>query len=260
MSETTSPRILIWDIENSPNLGWIWSKWQTDVISFEQDWFMLSAAWGWYDESEIQVKGLDDFQDYKPGSTTDRNLVELARDLFDQADVVVAHNGVRYDTKKLQTRIAVHGLEPPSPFVEVDTLKIAKAKFAFTSNSLNDLCQFLGIGKKTPVGGFDTWEGCMRGDAKAWKLMKAYNKHDVVLLKDLYRRFQPWAPKSGAPNFATISGNRRACPRCGVQGKMIIRGYSHTGVSRAARMQCTSCGGYSRTRVLDRMEPTYVPA
>jgi RNase_H superfamily len=256
----SGPNVLLWDIESAPNLAWVWSKWQTNVVAFEEDWYLLSCAWKWRGDKKAQVMGLDDLDTYAENPTTDKGLVEIARDLFDQADVVVAHNGVQFDTKKLQTRMLVHGFPPPSPFQEVDTLRIARSKFAFTSNTLNDLCQSLGFGRKLPVGGFETWQGCMEGTPEAWKRMKKYNLYDVVLLEKLYDTFFPWSPKSGTPNMATLSGTTRVCPRCGSDKGMIVRGYVYTGVSRATKTQCKACGGYSRTRLLDHMEPRYVPA
>jgi len=131
-----------------------------------------------------------------------------------KADIVIAHNGIAFDTRKIQARMLFHGLNPPSPYREVDTLKIARKHFSFTSNRLDDLCQTLGIGRKLATGGFDTWLGCMRGDPKAWAKMTRYNKRDVKLLVALYKKLLPWTTVH--PNLATISGAAgEMCPKCG---------------------------------------------
>jgi hypothetical protein len=150
----------------------------------------------------------------------------------------------------------IHGFDPPSPYKEVDTLKLARKHFAFTSNRLGDLCNTLGIGTKEETGGFKTWKGCLNGDEKAWATMKKYNKHDVVILEELYLKLRPWA--TTMPNLATMAGRPDACPKCGSQAGMMIRGYRHTAVSRKVTLQCKSCKGYSSSRATERMQTQYV--
>lgn len=253
----TEPRILLWDIETSPSLGYVWQKYQTDVISFKADWHLLSIAWRWLGEKTVHCSALPDYpKSYAKDPENDFQLACLAYRLFDEADIVVAHNGVAFDTKKAQARMLVHGLNPPSPFREVDTLKLARGHFAFTSNRLDDLCKTLGIGQKQATGGFGTWLGCLRGDPKAWATMKRYNKHDVVLLEELYLRLRPWDNRH--PNVALIADAKDACPRCG-KGPLTKRGYRSYGVTKRQRFQCSSCGGYCQSRAVIRSDVLYTP-
>ena len=203
-------RILYWDFESAPALGWVWRKWETNVLSFEADWYVLSVAWHWEGDKGYNVASLPTSLCLRENPEDDQGLVRLAHDLFDKADIVIAHNGIAFDTRKIQARMMFHGLNPPSPYSEVDTLKIARKHFSFTSNRLDDLCQPLGIGRKLATGGFDTWLGCMRGDPTAWAKMTRYNKHDVKLLVALYMKLLPWTTVH--PNLATISGDL-ACAR-----------------------------------------------
>jgi hypothetical protein len=249
-------RTLLWDIETSPNLGWIWGKWEQNVIKFDREWHILSIAWKWLGDKNVQVKGLPDYPRYKVDTEDDLDLVALAHSLFCEADIVVGHNGKAFDTKKGQSRMFVQGYDPPSPFKEIDTLKVARKYFAFNSNRLDDLCQSIGLGKKLDTGGFETWLGCIRGDRKAWAQMKQYNAHDVVLLEGLYLRLQPWI--AGHPNVATISGRPDVCPKCGSDAGMIRRGYTSTSVSRRVSYQCKGCGGYSSGRKTERTDTDYV--
>lgn len=250
------PRTLLWDIETAPNLGYTWAKWEQNVIDFKHEWYVLTIAWKWLGEDKVNVAGLDDFVGYEKDREDDYALVALAHDLFDEADIVVAHNGIAFDTKKIQARMLIHGFDPPSQYKEVDTLKIARRHFAFTSNKLGDLCQTLGIGTKEATGGFETWKGCMNNDPKSWARMKKYNKHDVVILEELYLRLRPWA--NNLPNLATMSGRPDACPKCGAEDGMIRRGYYPTAVCLKVKLQCKACGGYSRSRVSERSEAKYI--
>ena len=54
MTDTsTGPRILLYDLETSPILGYVWTLWKTNVIEVVEDWYLLSAAWQWYGEDQI---------------------------------------------------------------------------------------------------------------------------------------------------------------------------------------------------------------
>jgi RNase_H superfamily len=252
------PRVLLWDIENSPNLAWVWGKYDQDVVKFEQEWHLLSVAWKWRGEKKTHVLGLDDFPSaYRKDPTDDYYLAWEAHQLLDEADVVIAHNGDRFDTRKTQARLLIHGFDPPSPFRSVDTLKVAKQHFMFNSNKLGDLGETLGLGEKVDTGGFKLWLGCMRGDPKAWALMKKYNRQDVVLLEKVYERMLPWI--NNHPNMALIGDRPESCPKCFSEAGMIIRGYhKYHGVTKARVFQCRGCGGYSHHRLSEpSARPTY---
>ena len=76
---STLARTLLWDIETSPNLGYVWGKWQQNVISFDQEWHMLTIAWKWLGDDKVQVKGLDDYPElYELDPDDDYYLAALA--------------------------------------------------------------------------------------------------------------------------------------------------------------------------------------
>lgn len=246
------PRILLYDIETAPILAYVWRLWNVDhVLATAEDWYALSIAWKWLGEREVHVLGLDDVERTHPED--DFMLAVKFQELFNEADVVISHNGVQFDQPKARTRMIVHHLTVPSPFKEIDTLQVARRQFAFSSNKLDDLCQQLGIGKKAKHNGFATWQGCLNDDPKAWATMKRYNKSDVRLLEKLYLRLRPWMPRH--PNLALLSERPETCPRCQAAGSLQRRGWSPRGVTRVPRFQCQSCGGWSQGRQVDKLRP-----
>ena len=246
-----SPRVLLWDIESAPIKGYTWGAWEQNLLWKEHDWYILTIAWKWLGEKKVHCLGLDDFELYEEDPEDDFALVKHAWDLMDQADVIVGHNGIAFDTKKTKARMIIHGLEPPSPMIEVDTLKLARQHFAFTRNRLNDVCEDLGIGKKESTGGLDLWRTIVEtGDPKAWAKMKRYNRKDVELLEALYLRLRPWAKNH--PNMATISDRPKACPRCGSEKGMIVRGHRYTATLTYVQYQCKSCSAYCRGRLAEK--------
>tara|TARA_R110002074_G_scaffold402324_1_gene607018 strand:+ start:51492 stop:52247 length:756 start_codon:yes stop_codon:yes gene_type:complete len=230
-------KVLIFDIETAPNIGYTWTKWETNVIEFITERYMLCFAAKWLDEKQTVVHSLPDFKGYTKDKTNDKELVKKLWALMDEADVVVAHNGDKFDIKVMNARFAVNGLTPPSPYKTVDTCKVARGKFGFNSNKLNDLGKVLGFGGKFETGGFALWKGCMAGEKASWTKMKKYNKIDVTLLEKVYLALRPWMPQH--PNVG-INKGRHACNHC-ASTKTQNRGFSYAKVHKYQRYQCQDC-------------------
>lgn len=241
-------KILIYDIETSPNLAYVWGKWQQDVIAFKSEWELLSWSAKWLGEKQIIAVGRDNF--------SEEILVRRLHQLFDEADVVIAHNGDQFDQKMMNAKFIQFGLTPPSPYRSIDTKKVAKRYFRFNSNKLDDLGALLGLGRKVQTGGFSLWLGCMNNDKKAWAKMLRYNKQDVVLLEKIYLKLRPWIDNH--PGVNIIDGINDGCPKCGAK-KMHKRGTRKINkTTTVQRFQCQSCGGWSQGRITDRSMVQYV--
>lgn len=232
-------KVLFLDLETAPSLGWVWGRWEQNVLDVQADWYILSFGWKWQGERRAHVIGLNDFGGYSKNRENDRQLVELLWKLMDRADIIVAHNGDSFDIKKANARFLFHELPPPSPYRTVDTKKLAKKFFRFDSNKLDDLGRYLKIGRKVVHKGFVLWQECMAGDPKAWREMKTYNRQDVDLLEKIYDRLLAWA--TNHPNI--LQGEANACPKCG-SADIQRRGYSFTLHRRKQRYQCQACGGW----------------
>lgn len=253
----TGARVLLFDIENTPNRSYTWGKWQQDVHRFEQEWWMLCYGWKWLGERRTYVTAQPDFSRYAKRRSDDEQLVRSLRDLIDEADVVVAHNGDKFDLPKARARWAVHGIDPPSPVKTVDTLKVARRYFMFNSNSLGDLGETLGLGSKGSTGGFETWLGCMDGDPKAWARMIRYCRQDVVLLEQVYMRLRPFI-EQGHPNLALMDDDKpTACPRCGSTRPLQSHGWRYANVTKRRQFRCRDCGAFSSGRAVVKSSVTH---
>lgn len=239
------PKILLFDLETAPSLGWVWAKWETNVLDFEQEWYILSFVAKWKDGKYITC-ALPDFKGYTKHPENDKQLVKKLWKLFDEADVIIAHNGDNFDIKKANARFAYYNMKPPSPYKTIDTLKVARRHFSFTSNKLDDLSKYLGYGRKLVHTGFNLWQRCMKGDPKAWKKMVRYNKRDVELLEKIYLHFRPWIDNH--PNLNLLNDTTRTCPNCG--GVIKRQGFRISRVSKFQRYKCMSCGAWSQGEAL----------
>lgn len=257
MSKGREPRILVFDIETSPLKVYSWTTYQQNwnAIKVIEDWHVLCFAYKWLGEKKTTVKTLRDYKGYNPNKPNDKALMQDMRALLHEADIVVAHNGDKFDIKKVNRRMIIHHISPPSPYRTIDTLKVIRKVSSGTSNRLDALGEELGLGRKVQHNGFELWEGCMEGDDKSWDLMIKYNKQDVDLLEAVYLELRPWI--SNHPNFNAFSGED-ACPACG-SFNLLKEGIRVTQTGQYQRYSCKDCGKWHQGEKLSTEKVTRKP-
>jgi len=250
-------KVLLLDIENAPLKAYVWSKYVDGaIIDMISEWYMLCWCAKWLDGKRMMSDAIWNYKEYDKDSEYDYPIALSLRKLIDQADVVVAHNGDRFDLRKINAKCCEHGIDPPSPYHTLDTLKIARKHFMFTSNKLDDLGRLLGVGRKLRTGGFDLWKDVMDGDAKAQSQMLRYCMQDVVLLEDVYKKLRAW---HSGPSIAETG--KMQCPKCG--GENVIKdGFYKTqkNLTKYQQFRCNDCGGWMRGTVnlMDKEEKSNV--
>jgi DNA polymerase elongation subunit (family B) len=238
-------KILLFDIETAPAPAWIWALYnETTSMNMVQDyWYCLCWSAKWLGEKKVITSALPDYKLYKKEPKNDREVMKELWKLIDEADVIMAHNAVKFDVRKINTRFIKHGITPPSPYKTLDTLLEARKSFSFMSNRLNDLGTFLKVGAKIPTGGFSLWTECMEGNIKSWNKMVKYCKQDVVLLEKVYMKLLPYIKKH--PNMS-INGGK--CVKCG-SDDVVKRGTVKTISTLLQRYRCKDCGGWSSQKI-----------
>lgn len=242
----SEPKILIMDIENTPNRAFMWGLFQemTSTEMIEENWYMLCWSAKWLGEEKIYSSALIDFpKEYKKNKENDKMILKNLWILLDSADVVIGHNMKAFDVRKANARFIMNNMPPPSPFKVIDTLLAARQYFFFTSNKLNDLSKYLNIGSKVSTGGFQLWKKCMDGDKESWKKMVAYNKQDVLLTEKVYLKLRPYI--ANHPNLTVYTDETNQCPKCNSEN-IKKEGFAYTDVSKYQRYSCKDCGGWSR--------------
>lgn len=237
---------LYFDIETAFSLGAFWESrlYEVDIIKKVRGWFMLSFSYAWND-GEIKHKQLPDYKGYKKNPYNDKELVRDLLKLMNEADIIIGHNGRAFDWKKSLYKFVVHGFQPPPQNKIIDTMTIA-GQLGFTSKSLENVAHDLGLGGKRKHSGFETWEKCVAGKMSAWKELKWYNNGDIVVLREVAKRFKPFIK-----NWDTIvlykEGN--PCTRCHKnniwsRGERILS----TGITHQ-RFQCQDCGKWLHSKI-----------
>lgn len=248
-------KILLFDLETSFKIlaGWGMYNQNFNHGQIIQDMNILCWAAKWLDDDYVYYDSLHlHKKEYKRNPTNDLPILESLWEMMDEADIIVAHNGDRFDIPTINARFKLNGLPPPSPYRTVDTLKIARREFKFTSNRLDYLGEILGVGRKLDTD-FSLWTDIvLKQDKKAFNKMLDYNIQDVQLLEDVYLELRGWDKKHPS---TVILGNLEE-PRCNVCGSShIIKNGSYatnTGVYK--KFKCQSCGHNLRSRFKEKIE------
>ena len=230
-------KIAYFDVENAPSLGWFYDPYkENNIVATEQPWFMLSFAWKRPKEKKIECRALPDYPGYRKNKINDEKLIRDLWVLFDSHDCLIGHNIGRFDTRKANSRFIQWGLKPPSPYIILDSLKETKKVAYEDSNRLGALSTKWGFGDKLPTQGWDTWRGCIEGNPSDWRVMKKYNKIDVLRAEQVWNVISPWKK-----NYAAAGGAVCPSPICGSVDVHRRGPYRNTS---KFEFRCQSCGHY----------------
>jgi len=232
-------KILIYDIETLPNLGYFWDTFSDRGIPLD---FILkpksicSIAYKWYGSEETYVLVID--TPYDDGAILEAFLPE-----WSLADYVVAHYS-KFDKPFIAARLMANGLPSLPPVNDICTYKLAKQNFgrSLNGNKLDHLGSILGVGSKIKTNA-DLWVRCAAGDKDALAEMALYNKQDVMLLEDVFRAMLPYVKSKLNLNLMSDEPILR-CKPCG-SDHLEQRGYEYTTASVRHRYICKDCGSWS---------------
>lgn len=230
-------KILFLDLETTPITAHTWGLWQQNV-SLNQildSTSVMCFGARWYGTKKVIFKSV-----HHDGKEA---MLAEAHRLMDEADVVIGWNSAAFDTKHLKRELIEAGMLPPSPYKDLDLMRVVKSQFKFPSNKLDYVAQTLGVGNKVKHSGFDLWIGCMAGNEKSWREMKKYQLQDVNLLVDLYEKLKPWIKNH--PSSPLHNGEEEGCVVCGSHN-LQKRGVAVAAYSSYQRLQCQDCGKWQR--------------
>ena len=235
--------VLIWDVERTTLdvLDRVYDlrikKSRHDPKQIVRDWNLLGAAWKTRDGpiSCISVSPKDPFNDYE--------VVRRLHEVLSAADVLIGHNSDAFDLKTFNARAIFWGFTPIPPKVSIDTLKVAKKYFKFTSNKLSYIAQYLGVALKDES---PDWDLILAGDAEELANMREYNKKDVIVTEQVYQKLMGWHHTH--PQISDVKDIEGAdvhvCPKCS-SPRLQRRGTRRMASGKQLQQyQCNNCGGY----------------
>lgn len=239
------PKILALDIETAPMelLGWQLYDASFSVNQIETDWSILAWSAKFVGRDKIYYQDTSKQRNIRD----DAKILKDIHALIEEADILLSQNGVKFDVPKLNARFIANGLKPldirKKP--HIDTKKLAKRTFGFTSNSLEYLCQVLRVKHKKMThrkfAGFELWKECLAGNKAAWSEMKAYNVRDVIALEEVYKKLAPWGT---GVSLNLSASDKPICPECGENSLRKDGVKPRNGIARQ-RFSCSSCGAWA---------------
>ncbi|MDP2692236.1 MAG: ribonuclease H-like domain-containing protein [bacterium] len=242
------PKILILDIETAPIIAYVWKIWEENIglEQIKSDWHLLSFAAKWHGDPANKIIYMD--QRNAKSIEDDRPLLKKLWELIDSADILLTHNGIKFDIKKIKSRFILNGFKPPANIKHIDTYKLAKKHFGFTSGKLeyltDKLCTKYKKTKHKKFPGFVLWKECLAGNKDAWKEMEQYNKYDILSLEELYNKISPWDTSF---NVNLYRDDLEVVCNCG-SNDLQQRGFAFTKIGKYQRYQCKNCGSWTRGR------------
>lgn len=208
--------------------------------SIVRDWTMFSGAWKLLgcDKVEcVSISPRNPFNDYE--------VIRRLHKALSDADILIGHNSDAFDLKKFNARAIIYDLPPIGKKQQIDTLKIARKYFKFTSNKLSYLANILKISAKDDS---PDWEKVKEGNVDEIRAMREYNKQDVIVTEQLYLKLRSYHDTH--PNIPVyspmkdISGNKlSSCPKCNSLSYKLA-GFRYSNAGKYQRCVCHDCGGW----------------
>lgn len=238
--------VVVLDIEMQASLAAVWGIWNQNVplSMLLEDGYMLCFAAKWLGSKEYYY--------IENRHNDDKEVVEHAMLILDNADFMIAHNA-NFDFKTIRTRALNYGIAPHSPIKLIDTLAIAKKEFRLTSNKLEYLAKFLKVEQQKEVGhsgfeGYTLWKEAVKGNNAAWQAFHSYNLADIVCLEQVYMKLRPWSSNHPVIHSENIgkedSVELRGCPKCGSDNLRKNGGFVTKAGIRKQRLHCKDCNSW----------------
>jgi len=232
-------RVLFYDIETSFCKGHFWRPGYNQRIGPEQitDYAkIISIHWKW--EGEDKVYNLD----WGLKKQCDKKLLKKFIEQMDKADLIVTHNGKRFDTPWIRTRAIYHSLSMRPKYTEVDTYKLAKKYLNLPSYSLKEICKYYDLEAKKDAGGLQTWiDVVYKKDKKALDHLLYYGDGDIISLEALYKKLKGYV--TNTTNFAKLNGlGKFHCPECGTVNVNVSKTYTTAAGTITHYMRCLKDG------------------
>ena len=247
----TGPNIYLLDIETSPIEAYVWGLYDQNISHNHiiKDWEILCVCYrklGVKEPTRIStaLEYLKNPQDAKKlgEPMTHQQLAQRLWEVLNDADIIIAHNGIKFDNRKIRAKLKLAGLPPPRPYKVFDTLKVCRSNFGFTSNRKDYLSKVLGGDGKLDTGGMKLWIDCLNGDFDAWQKMIDYCGVDLDELERIYLEVRAWDNKH--PNLQLyFKDSQERCGTCGSMNLLPIEDkVAVTSTSAYELVGCQDCG------------------
>ena len=238
----TNPKVLYFDIETSPCIVYVWGcgKQFVGIKQIKKERKIISIGYVFNDDKNVRVlkMDLDKHNINRFDDNADKEMLRKFVEVYNSANLVVAHNGRRFDRARIRARLVKYGLPDLDMNIPFDDSYTMTKEIDFTSHKLDHLGRYLDTGQKDQID-YSVWTKIMEGSKKALNEMCSYMITDVVRLRDAYKKLKPYA--KSRLNLSAFHNKAEMCPNCGSNNfkKDSIR-YTNSGQYQSYK--CKECG------------------
>lgn len=195
---------------------------------------IISIAYKWAGEKDVHVLSVNKMYN-------DKKVLKDFAKVYAEAEATIAYNGNSFDTKYLNTRALLNGLDPFPPIKQIDPFRLIKKHFKFLSNSLEYVAKSLGIEEKGKIP-WSVWQSAIEGDINSLKQILDYNIQDVIVLEQLFNKILPFCH---GLNLTPKEKDAVFCRACGSHD-LERRGFTYLASgNKKQRYRCTKCSAWS---------------
>lgn len=241
------PRILFIDFERTPGFVTrpIWegkdaARWR---YIHPREWDVLPSTLCFAAQHLGQKRA--EFRAVWDDEKDEHYLARESWQMVNDCDILVTYYGTGADEKWMRGDWVRAGLPRPRPYKHVDMYRVA-TQFGFPSNSLDHLCQQLGLPGKRGHYSIPDAMAALEGDERKRREMRRYNIGDVGpnSLMGVFLRLRAWLPTSLNIGAFYPDGDPR-CHACGSPDLAPDGWYTAT-TYRFGQYRCVDCGALNR--------------
>lgn len=238
--------VLVLDIETAPMLAYIWDMRDIKSVGQDQivhDRYVISHGTMWWGQPDT----FEYHDQFGEGPENDARILRILKKRLNKADVVITQNGQWFDSRRVNARMGILGIKPPSPYKHYDTYQLVKRVFDLPENKLSYITKkFNKKYRKTEhkeFPGFSLWKEYLKDNKKARASMRKYNEFDVRSTDEAATNLMAWAPEH-FPDFFEVSDRSMECGRCGYEGQMQEVKAKRNKNTKYRQYRCPGCGGF----------------
>ena len=271
--ELRPPRILVFDLEVSTKVVHTYQFYNVNISPSQiiRDFYILSYSAKFIDEDEVYYLDCRPTEEERKDlikklkslvkkvslsgdlsimkeindlirnhiATMDLKVIKELSELISDCDYIVGHNMQRFDLPTLNARLIQNDLAPLKPVPIIDTLKMARKSFKFSSNKLGELAKYLKCEVQkddhSKFSGITLFTEAMEGNLEAFESMEHYCKMDSIVTEAVFKKL---ARFDSTVNFQ--SNIQELICSCG--GKEFFKnGFKYARAGAFQIWRCVSC-------------------
>lgn len=145
-----------------------------------------------YEKKLVTCIRADAFKNWKDNRTNEKECIQAVADELDKYDILIAHNGERFDKKFFNAKCLQYNIKPILRFKKlIDPVQLSWRHLRLGRNTLAALIDYLEIPvKKTPIELHKWLKASLEGHKESMNLICKHCDYDVMTLELVYDKLR----------------------------------------------------------------------